>query len=252
MTDARLDRILAAANAELLGHIEDTADSSQALAAIMTRYSRAVPPQETSTTTASGQDPDPAEAADTIRVRVRARALAISLYSAGDQSTNIYSALAVDNLARASAAADDLASDLAGVIADAASLAGNSRLASVLARDLGEIADKVKAARDFVRDIRLLDPRLALQLVGDIDYARDLARALWKAVAAYQVDASGADLSAIEIRDLHDLDGVIWTDQTTWPPGIASEVRVHSDEIRPGIYQVRLGDAPARHALVSV
>jgi hypothetical protein len=37
------------------------------------------------------------------------------------------------------------------------------------------------------------------------------------------------------------LSGTIWTDQTIWPPDIEDQVRTHSEEIRPGVYQVRCG-----------
>lgn len=35
------------------------------------------------------------------------------------------------------------------------------------------------------------------------------------------------------------LDGIIWTPETTWSADLAAEVRYQSDEIRPGVYQVR-------------
>ena len=40
----------------------------------------------------------------------------------------------------------------------------------------------------------------------------------------------------------HLLNGAIWTHQTSWPPGVAGRVRAHSTEIRPDVYQVRLGN----------
>jgi hypothetical protein len=43
----------------------------------------------------------------------------------------------------------------------------------------------------------------------------------------------------------HLLNGAIWTHQTAWPPGVASQVRAHSTEIRPDVYQVRLGTGAA-------
>jgi hypothetical protein len=53
----------------------------------------------------------------------------------------------------------------------------------------------------------------------------------------------------MEIRHLRTLDGVTWTRETTWPPGITRQVEEHSEEIRPGVYQVRLGDALDRSGL---
>jgi hypothetical protein len=37
----------------------------------------------------------------------------------------------------------------------------------------------------------------------------------------------------------------MWTRQTTWPPTIDVQVEDRSMEIRPGVYQVRLGDTLA-------
>ena len=32
--------------------------------------------------------------------------------------------------------------------------------------------------------------------------------------------------------------GVVWTEETAWPPGIADQVRARSRAIRPGVYRV--------------
>jgi hypothetical protein len=71
-------------------------------------------------------------------------------------------------------------------------------------------------------------------------------------LAAVQVDASGADLSEVDLPDLDVLDGVIWTPETTWPPGVAHGVRSRSREIRPGVYQVCSGSErdPSKLAIV--
>jgi len=53
-----------------------------------------------------------------------------------------------------------------------------------------------------------------------------------------EVDASGADLSALDLTDISVLAGVVWTEETAWPPGIAGQVRVRSREIRPRVYRV--------------
>jgi hypothetical protein len=77
--------------------------------------------------------------------------------------------------------------------------------------------------------------------------ARDLAssfadsRVLVRRFDAIEVDASGADLSALDLTDMTVLEGVTWTDETTWPPGMLERVRTRSREIRPGVYQVRGG-----------
>jgi hypothetical protein len=81
-----------------------------------------------------------------------------------------------------------------------------------------------------------------------ISRARVLATQLGLDLHELEVDVSGADLSGMGINpDL--LNGVVWTDQTSWPPGVASQVRAHSTEIRAGVYQVRLGNTPERDFL---
>lgn len=59
-----------------------------------------------------------------------------------------------------------------------------------------------------------------------------------------QMDAAGADLSDLEIRRVDALNGIIWNDQTTWPPGIVYQIRAQSVEIQPGVYQVRIMKTP--------
>lgn len=83
-----------------------------------------------------------------------------------------------------------------------------------------------------------------LRIVGSI--SKELCAAIpqcatripLRRLAEVQVDASGADLSAADFPDLDILHGVIWTSDTTWPPGIARRVRSRSRQIRPGVYQV--------------
>jgi hypothetical protein len=50
---------------------------------------------------------------------------------------------------------------------------------------------------------------------------------------------SRADLSSEDFSDLDVLEDVIWTRETTWPPGVAGRLLRRSREIRPGVYQVR-------------
>jgi hypothetical protein len=57
-------------------------------------------------------------------------------------------------------------------------------------------------------------------------------------LASIAVDVSGTDLSDAGIHDLGTLTGVIFTAETTWPPGIARAVHARSKEIRTGVYQV--------------
>lgn len=83
---------------------------------------------------------------------------------------------------------------------------------------------------------------LARELLRIRDLAHEFARDLDHA----DVDASGADLSHLEIDDLDVLTGLIWTARTIWPPGLADQIRLWSQEINPGIYQVRRGTVPNR------
>jgi hypothetical protein len=88
--------------------------------------------------------------------------------------------------------------------------------------------------------------------LGEIKLTLDSIRKTVRAIAALPVDASGANLSRVGISDLDILDGVIWTLQTTWPPGIAEKVRRQSDEIMPGTYQVHTGETHDRNGLTRV
>jgi hypothetical protein len=85
-----------------------------------------------------------------------------------------------------------------------------------------------------------------------IHHALDHISGLASAIRDHPVDASGTDLSHLTITDLQVLDGVIWTPQTTWPPGIAARVGKLSDEILRGVYQVHIGDTPDRTGLTRV
>lgn len=79
----------------------------------------------------------------------------------------------------------------------------------------------------------------------DRDPAPGLSRALALDIAgllrAQQADVSAADLSGVEVRHMDVLDGVVWTRETTWPPGIVDQVEEHSDEIGFGVYRLRVG-----------
>jgi len=120
-------------------------------------------------------------------------------------------------------------------------------IARAIARDIG-------IARDRVRDLtRALDDDhdLALHGTGPPAISQENALAqvsarvytLTHALNELDVDVSGADLSGMKITYFDALDGVTWTRATTWPPEIADQVEDHSEEIMPGVYQVRLGDA---------
>ncbi len=355
MTDTQLDQLLAAANRELLGHIETTADPHRALTAIMIGSTQEAPPSETATPAIS-HDPDRHPAIGMITIRLRARDLVLDLDSTSDIMLNgvpprglsrhygSHHDLVVsrdrrrifaiardrrdardrsrtlgidkdpDNDPEKDLALDYERSstwDLATGATDrtllrdmAQDIARDRRrtrdLDSGLARDVDSVRD---IARDIARDIDLvharahgralgrasdlarnlaseldsaLDHVLAYDLARDHDIARDFAHAralaqdlthdigfvlssalslaveLARDLDAQQVDASGADLSTLEIKHLDALDRTIWTRQTTWPPSIADQVEARSEEIRPGVYQIHFGNTSDRHALTLV
>jgi hypothetical protein len=69
------------------------------------------------------------------------------------------------------------------------------------------------------------------------DYLDELARILDRIAQ----DVSGVDLTGIRFEDREALVGVIWNDQTRWPPSVEPWVREHSKEIGPGRYQISRG-----------
>ncbi|MEU6555357.1 hypothetical protein ABZ915_34615 [Streptomyces sp. NPDC046915] len=92
---------------------------------------------------------------------------------------------------------------------------------------------------------------LVLDLTHELTHALTLALALalptwpWaelRELADGQVDASGADLTRVDVSDLTVLSNVIWSDDTLWPAGTRPRIRAHSDELRPGVYLVRGGN----------
>ena len=126
-----------------------------------------------------------------------------------------------------------------------------------LARDLIFVLDRASDSaraldRDLARDLaraRALDR----DLNRDITRASDLARDLNRDLQAQRVDASGADLSDLEIGNVDVLDGVIWTHETLWPSvAIKGQVEAQSEEVHPGVYQVRVGRAPDHSSLTRV
>ncbi len=150
-----------------------------------------------------------------------------------------------------------------------------------LDRDLDRVLDRALAldravTRDRDRD-RALDRALdTFADDSDVALARGLARGLTRDLASacdlasdlasdldidlgpirhlstIQVDASGTDLSHGAFPDLSVLEGVVWTDDTIWPPGMAPQVLARSMKIRPGVYQVRGGSEREWARLISV
>jgi len=253
MTDTQLDQLLAAANRELLGHIEATADRHRALIAIMAQDTLEASPSMTATPAAS-RDPGPHPAVVMITMRVRVRELVTILDAAHDLTSRIVPdstrSFGLSNLLeRARDHARELDIELAcirtrglGVIDVLNDAFGN-------ASDL-DLYIKVAHHSALLLKGRRLDPDLPYEasvsnVRRSLDRARTRAVNLIHDLDAQLVDASGADLSALNIKHLDALDGIIWTDQTTWPSRIADQIGARSEEIRPGVYQIHFGDALA-------
>ncbi|MFB6517624.1 hypothetical protein [Streptomyces sp. NPDC056401] len=70
-------------------------------------------------------------------------------------------------------------------------------------------------------------------------------------LATLKADAQGVDMSFLEVSALDELIGVIWDLQTSWPDAWFEEIRRHSVNVRPGVFEIRRGLAPQGNALVS-
>ena len=128
-----------------------------------------------------------------------------------------------------------------------------------LARDLDRtqgrgLANLVSSAKMLPGPTALrildLDPSLAPTLDPDpsprnIEAAYHTAGRLLSALMAVRVDASGADLSGLDLGrgGQAALVGVVWTVDTRWPPRLAEFVERSSREIADGVFQVVDGDA---------
>jgi hypothetical protein len=242
LTDRELDLLLTTANQELLEHIQATADPDRTLTSIMAMN-----------TPASGHETPQALAALTIGMRSKAINLDRALGLASDRGRALDRAFALD-LAGDLASARDLASDLASDFDRARHLALN--IDGARARDLASDLNHARArALDLASDlasVRDLASTLDLDLARDLAHASTLAHDLARNLQTQQVDASGADLSDLEIGHMDALNGIIWTPQTTWPSNIAEQVRAQSEEIKPGVYQIRAGKTPDHSSLTSV
>lgn len=239
MTDGQLDALLGAANDELLEHVQATADPSRALVAIMVQGTRP----------GSRHDANAGRAASLIAARLHATALTRVLFRARDLARELDSGTHFDD--------DGYLAETRGPKL-ARQLDAASNLAHELARDLDS-----SQARRLALDL-FAARCLALNLDGNFPGARERTsaltcyidrhlshiRAFAQALMEQSPDVSGADLSDLDIREVGVLDRVVWTAQTTWPPGIAGRVREHSRETRDGVYQVRIGRSPDRDTIL--
>ena len=155
------------------------------------------------------------QARDVTRDLMRARDLARDLTRAGASGRTLQAGHAIGL---------DRAVDLAGALAGDLGLARGLSLT----RDLADARDLARGrARDRAAD-------LARSLHEAVGWAEELVGRSHEG----EVDASGADLSALDLTDISVLAGVVWTEETAWPPGIAGQVRARSREIRPRVYRV--------------
>jgi hypothetical protein len=101
-----------------------------------------------------------------------------------------------------------------------------------------------------------LDRGRARQLAIAIDVAlvrsRELTYDVRHRLDMLEVNASGADLSNMWVVDPETLIGVIWSEDTTWPPCLADRVRILSYPLSDGVYQVRRGGQRHARELVPV
>jgi hypothetical protein len=137
-------------------------------------------------------------------------------------------------------------------------LPGVATIAAALGRARGHLADlgpDFDLGLDLDRDLSLaqrLTAALARSASFDVMEALDLHDSLFThlrdarfclsdlvlSLATMPVDASGADLSGLDLRRLDALHGVTWTRATTWPLTIADQVRAYSAEEQPGLYRI--------------
>lgn len=114
----------------------------------------------------------------------------------------------------------------------ATALAKASALADSIARALVD-ATTFLGAVDF-----LLVRAVSDDFIVALERADGIARSLVSELARIPADVSGSDLTSIDISDPELLAGVIWTDETRWPSGLASWVHEHSEEIGQGRYRI--------------
>lgn len=111
-------------------------------------------------------------------------------------------------------------------------------LAHVLARDLARgLADAVALARDLSPD-----PDLARAFDSDLGPAHD--RDLGLALARACDDFSAADLRDVDLTGMP-LTGVRWSRATQWPTAWKEQIERRSEEIEPGLFEIRDGTARA-------
>ncbi|MGC4959709.1 hypothetical protein ACLQ2P_41485 [Actinomadura citrea] len=136
----------------------------------------------------------------------------------------------------------DPASDLAAALVHARALDPHYALA--LTRERSTILALISA---LARDLSAA-PDADHDHQSAFDHALELAEALARLLAQtldlVPVDASGADLSALDVPDAIVLADVVWDDYTTWPTLWHTYARDHSIPLEDHRYQIRTGTLP--------
>lgn len=266
-----IDASLAAARRQLTGRLAAMLDLDAGLAAILgpnegaDRYKSATAADPEALASSRPALPLPAgQAAVVILMRACAIDLVRAIDLARDLTRDLTRAIDQDliraihhfpDLTRAIDLARHLTRDL--MRACASGFDRDLDLGDTLGLDFAR-ADSFRRALDLHRDLadaltrantrslgrgrgRARARALAGDLDGQLQGALDWAEELIGLLHAGEVDASGADLSALDLADLSVLEGVVWTEGTTWPPGLRVKVLLRSHEIRPGVYRVHGG-----------
>ncbi|WP_067801333.1 hypothetical protein [Actinomadura formosensis] len=136
----------------------------------------------------------------------------------------------------------DPASDLAAALVNARSLDPHYALA--ITRERSTILALISA---LSRDLPAA-PNADHDHQSALDHAFELtdalARLLAQALDLAPIDASGADLSALDVPDAIVLADVVWDDHTTWPTPWHTYACDHSIPLEDHRYQIRTGTLP--------
>ncbi|MEV6648126.1 hypothetical protein [Amycolatopsis sp. NPDC051371] len=258
LNDDQLDALLAAADSELLQHIQAEVDPTTTLVAVMTDAAAEAPtpPSEQTERGASGYHNHPAAL---IAWRVSARRLARDVGFVHDYTGTFHQDLDLHPRALGRRAYDTgsllnlfgaydtgrtIEQTLVSVLDSARLLTHDLTLTYDLLTHLFELAQALTRARDLISTLSdLVDWDLACRLVSAVQDALGDALTHARALtsAGGEIDASGADLSQLQIDDLDLVVGVVWTAETVWPPELRSRILTRSREIRTGVFLVGNG-----------
>jgi len=169
--------------------------------------------------------------AEVITLRYRARDLASAVHSDLQHFRGRVSTVtgATEGLARS------LEHDL-GQAAELAARHQSNDLASALAVARQRASELIKSIQD------VWNPDPDRPYIGSGQSISPMADRLADALAAYPIDASGANLKDLDLTDLEGLTGVVWTDETVWPDAYREGISARSRSLRSGVFQVSPGE----------